>query len=101
MEPEIFALARRMHEAFYVDSPAAWAPPTPWDEMQGYAEDNDVRRRWLRAAIVARPDLAEDLRVAPDHWGAGVLAVACEERNCSQPRGHAGPHFAPPSEANS
>ena len=70
MEPEIIALARRMFEAYLEPDhgfPPAWMTQA-WERF---------RRAFLRAALVARPDLA-DVRVEPGHWASGVLGTVGE-----------------------
>ena len=64
MEPEIIALARRMHKA--------WSKAFGWGPTQWCDWNEKTRGAWLAAAIVARPDLA-DVRVEPGHWAAGIL----------------------------
>lgn len=72
MEPELFALARRMYEAFASrrmhDGGSEWVT---WDA--------NIPRTWrafLAAAIVARPDLAAGLSVPAGHWAHGALTLS-------------------------
>ena len=69
MEPEIIALAHRMSTAFEDAEPDSVDIPL-WDLEPG-AEA--WRRCCLRAAVLARPDLAAGVRVPLGHWAAGVL----------------------------
>lgn len=73
MELEIVALARRMFNAY--NERGGWKtfdgrPVPQWDEL-----GDEIRRRWVAAAIEARPELAAGTAVLPDHWLAGVLPV--------------------------
>jgi hypothetical protein len=67
MDLAIVDLARRMRDAFYA----------PHREQAWDIAPESVRRAFVRAAIVARPDLVEGIAVAPDSWLAGVLPVVC------------------------
>lgn len=76
MEPELFSLARRMCEAWWIARRSFHGFS---DEVvrKGFWRDTvDLDKQgWLAAAITARPDLAEDVRVAADHWAVGVLGI--------------------------
>lgn len=71
MEPSIVALARRMAEAKDAELyPNARPDPEYFDR-----QPESYRRGWVRAAIVARPDLVEGEAVPMGHWLAGVLPI--------------------------
>ncbi len=85
MEPELFSMARRMwveHEIVIHDGCShrdcdgkrraqfarQWDSENPRERVFEF-----IRRGFLAAAIVARPDLAEGLTVEEGHWASGVL----------------------------
>lgn len=72
MDLAIVDLARRMSEAKDAELyPNARPDPEYFDR-----QPESYRRGWVRAAIVARPDLVEGVWVPPDSWLAGAPSPA-------------------------